>query len=162
MFHHEKDPIIAIGGMTVSTPSAGQVKPDAPEAPPAQNPPAEVPETPRVWDMPTTGMEWCDCGEHCEVTIDRVEEEFFDVLEDCPDWVTHRQLCRIIQYMWRYISVCQFFFDHVERSATAVVGGVKEKYEFLTAVDIAGYFTKTWNGCPEEACEGGLSWTDLD
>lgn len=123
--------------------------------------PVELPEKPNVWEMPNRGMQRCDCGQGCQIDQELVEEEFWLVLNDEPEWVSHQNLCRIIQEFWRYESVCNFFFDHVMLSARVVYGKIAEKYPYLIAVDIVGYFSKTWNGCPEMACEGGQDWSDI-
>ncbi|MFP7706422.1 hypothetical protein [Trueperella sp. LYQ141] len=124
--------------------------------------PAKAPEKPDVWEMPNEGMQWCDCGAGCEIDRETVEDELWFILEDIPEWVSHRTVCQVIQELWNYESVCNFFFDHVALSARAVYGKVAEKYPYSVAVDIVGYFSKTWNGCPEIACEGGLNWSDID
>ncbi len=128
---------------------------------PAVPAPVTAPAVPHVWEMPNEGLQWCDCEEGCEVDRDLVEDQAWLIFDGEPQWVSHPNLCRLIQEFWAYDEVCNFFFDHVERSARAVHGSVAEKYPFPVAIDIAGYFSKTWQGCPEESCQGGGRWSDL-
>ena len=74
------------------------------------------------------------------------------------DMVPHAVVGRICQKIWWYEAVCSFFTDHLDRSAKAVNGSVQQAYEFYTAVDIVGYFVRTWNGCPELACQANFSF----
>lgn len=110
---------------------------------------------PTVWQMPATGIEWCDCGEHHEVTRELILESIIITLGDAPEFLPHPQICEVIMDLWNYEDVCSFFHDHVKLSAEAINGSVQDRYPFETGVEIIAYFTKTWNGCPEEACKGG-------
>lgn len=107
---------------------------------------------PNIWLIPGAGMAWCDCGADHELTRTEVEANFrrkFDVGGRVP----HPEVVTEIRELWNYKSICPFFLLQVEESARAVVGRVDESYLFADAVDIAGWFTKTWQGCPSESCE---------
>lgn len=107
------------------------------------------------------GMGWCDCGESHElddldITLALEEVEG----EDFPESVTHPHVCDAIQALWYYDSVCNFFFDHVALSARKAAGRIKPEYPMAEAEAIVRYFSDTWQGCPEEACEEAFyeSW----
>lgn len=145
--------------MPVSTLTA----PTTPETAPVTPKETTTLPIPEVWEMPTTGLQWCDCGCDCEVDEELICDYMEDVLgERTPEWVTHPELCRVIQELWNYESVCAFFFDHVDLSAKKINGSVAKRYRGTVATAIIGYFSKTWNGCPEEACEGGMDWSDVE
>ena len=106
---------------------------------------------PDVWDLPGTGMAWCDCGESHSLSRD-------DVAPCRPGGpprgrrVRHREVVRVTQALWGYWWVCRFFHLKVEDAAVAVSGAVRTSYPLDDAIDITGLFTQTWQGCPEEAC----------
>lgn len=111
---------------------------------------------PNVWEMPTTGIEWCDCGEHCKVTRQLVENSIMETLGTIPSpFITHTEICETLMDLWNYVEVCEFFHDKVKQSAETMHGSVAEKYPTETAYEIIAHFSKTWQGCPEEACTGG-------
>lgn len=125
------------------------------QAPTPVEVPAEESSPADPWEMERTGIQWCDCGEDHE--LDRIDAEidleelgFFE-----GDLVPHLAVCAECQKMWNYVEVCEFFYDHVAYSAKKVNGEVAETYPYPVAVDIIGYFYKTWQGCPREVCEGG-------
>jgi hypothetical protein len=121
---------------------------------PVTIPPRTV-ETPQVWEMPTTGVEWCVCGDESHVVSrDRVLLWAAEVVKGW-EWMTHDEVIMIAMDMWNYESVCEFFLMKVRDCAVAVHGEVAQKYPFETGLEIIGYFMKTWHGCPELACEGG-------
>lgn len=127
---------------------------DTIEAPAPTEVPTETPfEKPNVWDMPTTGSGWCDCGEDHPLDTDWVLDCAMENAED-PEWMTHKEVIQTAKDVWEYDSVCAFFRMVINDSATAVHGAPAEKYPFKTGVEIVIYFSKIWNGCPEEACEG--------
>lgn len=97
---------------------------------------------PNVWEMPATGIEWCDCGEHHEVTRELILESIISTLVDDPEFLTHPQICEVIMELWNYVDVCKFFHDHVNLSAETVNGRVQDRYPFKTGVEIIAYFTK--------------------
>ncbi|AZA14641.1 hypothetical protein ACFPVT_03555 [Corynebacterium choanae] len=101
------------------------------------------------WTMPTTGMQWCDCGADCELEREEVAAMFTDLGFDDGNLVPVDVVAAIIQHIWDYESVCVFFVDHLRRSLKAIHGSMETMVLFAEAVDIVGYFTKTWQGCPE-------------
>lgn len=125
------------------------------QAPAPMEVPAEEPSLADPWEMERTGIQWCDCGEYHELeridaVIDLEELGFYE-----DDLVPHLAVCAECQKMWNYVEVCEFFYDHVAYSAKKVNGEVAAAYPYPVAVDIIGYFYKTWQGCPREVCEGG-------
>lgn len=131
----------------------------APSAPAHPSTP-QAPSAPDIWEMPTTGMGWCDCGCGHEITEEIIQEEIEFCLDEVSEHITHPQVCRVLMELWRYESVCAFFHDAVRRSAEAVHGEVAPSYRLPVGRAIIGHFCKTWNGCPQEACDGGLGWDD--
>lgn len=116
--------------------------------------PTEAPvEKPNVWEMPTTGSGMCDCGEDHDLDMDWLIDCAFETVED-PEWMTHKEVIRTAKMFWEYESICEFFRMAINVSATAVNGQPAEKYKFETGMEIVAHFSKTWNGCPEEACQG--------
>jgi hypothetical protein len=129
------------------------------EAPAPTEAPTEAPlEKPDVWNMPTTGIGWgCDCEEDSqELDADWLNELAEDISED-PEWMTHEEVLELAQEFWEYEDICTFFRMIVGDSAKAVNGKIAEKYKFTIGVEIVAYFSKVWNGCPEEACGMGDS-----
>lgn len=125
------------------------------QAPTPLEVPAEEPSLADPWEMERTGIQWCDCEEDHELeridaVIDLEELGFFE-----GDMVPHLAVCAECQKMWNYVEVCEFFYDHVAYSAKKINGEVAAAYPYPVAVDIIGYFYKTWQGCPREVCEGG-------
>lgn len=132
-------------------PTRPQVDPLSPEQP------KEGGEIPDVWEMPTQGVEWCDCGENHQLTPDHVRAVIRATLGSMPEEsITHVQVCAVIMELWRYISVCQFFHDQVNLSAKAMYGSVAKEYPIKIGMEIIAHFSKHWHGCPQEACEGGF------
>jgi hypothetical protein len=113
--------------------------------------PAKV-EEPFSWDMPNKGTEWCSCEKTDCLTRKVILGYAKDVVED-EDWVTHEELVFIISNLWDYEDTCEFFLMAVNRSAVFVNGRVAVKYELERSLEIASYFSKTWNGCPAEICD---------
>lgn len=156
----------AVDDLALNAP-AGSTALAAPSLPPRAAPPAsapapvEVPAAPDVWEMPSTGMDWCDCGQGHEVTESFIAELIEELVEDPSESITHPEVCLVIMDLWQYAEVCEFFFDAVALSARAVNGEVAPAYPTPVGRRIIGHFTKTWNGCPQEACEGGLDWDDV-
>lgn len=122
------------------------------EAPAPTEAPVPV-EKPNVWEMPTTGSGWCDCGQNHELDTDWLLDCAFETVDD-PEWMTHKEVIRTAKMFWEYEAVCEFFRMAINVSATAVNGQPDEKYKFETGMEIVAHFSKTWNGCPEEACQG--------
>lgn len=128
------------------------VNSDAPVAPPPS-----VPVTrPDVWSMPDTGAEWCDCGQHHPVDRDLVRDMVLRSLGAAPERIEHTEICLVLMDMWCYVEVCEFFHDAVCRAAGQVNGEVAVDYPLAVGEEIIAYFSKTWNGCPVEACAGGF------
>lgn len=118
--------------------------------------PTETPipvEKPNVWEMPTTGSGMCDCGEDHDLDTDWLIDCAFETVDD-PEWMTHKEVIKTAKMFWEYESICEFFRMAINVSATAVNGEPAEKYKFETGMEIVAHFSKTWNGCPEEACQG--------
>lgn len=111
----------------------------------------EIDGMPDVWDMPDQGIEWCECGDSHPLGRDTVEAFARDVVGD-SEWITHKEVEFITMDLWAYESVCRFFLMQVEEASVKVHGAVAEKYPFETGIEIVGYFSKTWNGCPDEIC----------
>ena len=136
-------------------------EPAAPTAPVAPVAPAAPTETPDVWEMPNQGSGWCDCGEDHDVDRELVRYMIGRALgrgASDRESITHPEVCRVIMGMWRYVEVCRFFHDAVERSATAMHGSVAPEYPMDAGRRIIAHFAKTWNGCPEQLCGGGFDW----
>ena len=110
--------------------------------------------SPDVWTLPRTGAEWCDCGEHHPVDLDLVRSMIERSLGQHNNRIEHREICRVLMEMWRYEEVCDFFHDAVCYAAETCNGEVDADYPINTGEEIIAYFSKTWNGCPVEACEG--------
>lgn len=122
---------------------------------PALTPIPELPSSPSdPWDLPEQGLRWCDCGEDCPPPgRDVAEGELLSMGYGEGDAVPHLAVIAACQKMWSYETVCAFFTDHVDLSAQRVNGKVEQAYSFGIAVDIIGYFSRTWQGCPEEVCD---------
>lgn len=120
--------------------------------------PHSAPDTvtiPDVWDLPQQGSEWCECGGDC--TVDRETAiAFARMVVGDREWITHEEVIMIAMDVWSYISVCEFFMMAIREAAEKVNGSVEDKYKFETGLAIIGYFSKHWNGCPEQACAGGV------
>jgi len=107
---------------------------------------------PDVWAMPSEGIEWCDCGDSHEISRGDILE-FSEYYAQDKDWITHEEVVQSCMSFWNYDAVCEFFLMKVRDSAIVVAGEVKDKYPMEEGIEIIGYFSKTWQGCPEEACE---------
>ena len=113
--------------------------------------PSEAHVVPDVWRMPSRGIEWCDCGKHHELDRDIVLGFARDLVED-PEWMTHDEVIDTAMDLWNYLSVCEFFLLAIRRSAHAVNGDAAWRYPFERGLEIVAYFSKTWQGCPEQIC----------
>ena len=102
------------------------------------------------WLMPRSGMQYCECGQGCEVDRELVDEVLAEYGFGSADQVPHSTVITVCADIWGYDEVCDFFLDHVNLSARRVDGHVLESYPYGVAVDMVGYFSKTWQGCPEE------------
>jgi hypothetical protein len=130
---------------TQGTPPAGDARRRA------RGEPFDTDLVPDVWQMPSRGIEWCDCGQHHAVDRKIVLEFAQDVVED-REWMTHDEVVDTAMDLWNYVSVCEFFLMAIRRSASAVNGGPAQRYRFERGLEIVAYFSKTWQGCPEEIC----------
>lgn len=130
-----------------------------PAGAPAMGPAVAPTVKPDMWEMPNEGSGWCDCGEDHPVdeplVRSMIRRELGEGAEN-RDSITHSEVCRVIMGMWRYVEVCAFFHDAVDRSAEAANGRVDAEYPMPIGMEIIAYFAKTWNGCPEELCGGGF------
>jgi len=121
-------------------------------APTTPQPPAWV--IPDVWHEEATGLEWCDCGDHCPLT-----RRFIATIADnvcgqaSPERITHPQVIAIAKNVWAYESVCRFFTMAIEDAAVRVNGTVAKDYPREVGLEIVKAFSNRWNGCPEEGCE---------
>lgn len=106
---------------------------------------------PDAWSIPGTGQEWCNCGEDHVLTREDVHQRYVDA-GAANGRVPHPVVVQVTEALWGYTKVCRFFDLALEDAARAVVGRVQVDYEEAEAVDITGTFSKTWQGCPEEAC----------
>ena len=113
--------------------------------------PADTELVPDVWQLPSRGIEWCDCGQHHVLNRKIVLGFAQEVVED-REWMTHDEVVDTAMDLWNYVSVCEFFLMAIRRSASTVNGGPAQKYRFERGLEIVAYFSKTWQGCPEEVC----------
>ena len=74
-----------------------------------------------------------------------------DVVAD-PEWITHDEVIDTAMDLWNYIAVCEFFLMGIRSSAETINGAPEPKYPFERGLEIIAYFSKTWQGCPEEIC----------
>ena len=110
-----------------------------------------------VWSMPSAGMSWCECGQDHELTAAIVYKFIVEAGYETRQRLTHGQLSDVIAYVWKYSEVCRFFHLAVEQAAKLVHGKVDKTYPLGHSVDIIGYFSKTWQGCPDAAYQDGES-----
>lgn len=116
--------------------------------------PTETPtptQAPSVWDMPDTSAGVCDCGGNCttnrEVVLEVAHHLGFD-----KKWLLHDEIIDMAMELWAYEAVCEFFLMVINDSAKAVNGEVANRYPFERGIEIVGYFSKTWQGCPDDTC----------
>ncbi|WP_404286960.1 hypothetical protein [Glutamicibacter arilaitensis] len=114
----------------------------------------EVHIKPDVWNMPDKGQPWCDCGEAHELSADIVYEFAEELRLDPRSSMSHLQLIELTMEVWNFEEVCRFFHLALNDAAQIIHGKVAEHYPFAVGIDIVGYFSKTWQGCPEEVCGG--------
>lgn len=106
-----------------------------------------------VWTMPSSGLSWCDCGQEHELTANFVYQTILEAGFEPDRPLSHEQLAAVIADVWDYCEVCRFFYLAVEQAARRIHGKVDESYPLSHSVDIVGYFSKTWQGCPDAACQ---------
>ncbi len=116
---------------------------------------------PTVWDLPDQGVQWCDCGQDHALTLDFVIDVAEDLGHDDEVFLTHQEVVELTMEVWGFAEVCRFFHLALNAAAECVNGAVEEEYRTFVAFDIVGYFSKTWQGCPAQACEGGYSSSDI-
>ncbi|PQZ86678.1 hypothetical protein CQ018_18535 [Arthrobacter sp. MYb227] len=107
--------------------------------------------SPNVWLMPSRGIEWCDCGKHHVLDRDTIEYFAAQIVSD-PEWMTHDEVIDTAMDLWNYVAVCEFFMMGIRTSASVVTGNLAPKYRYERGLEIVAYFSKTWQGCPEEIC----------
>jgi len=105
-----------------------------------------------VWSMPNRGLAWCDCGDDHELTEDFVFKTLIEIGLEPSRMLTHEELTELTAAVWMHDEVCRFFELAVNEAAKAIHGGVDEIYPLRHTLEIVGYFSKTWQGCPEEDC----------
>ncbi|MCV9994633.1 hypothetical protein OIU93_10035 [Paeniglutamicibacter sp. ZC-3] len=113
--------------------------------------PSDAELVPDVWQMPSRGIEWCDCGQHHAVDR-KIVLDFAEAVVEDREWMTHDEVIDTAMDLWNYVSVCEFFLMGIRRSASAVNGGPAVKYRFERGLEIVAFFSKTGQGCPEEIC----------
>lgn len=106
---------------------------------------------PNVWDLPDTSSGLCECGNNCMVTRELLIDIAFHLRFD-REWLTHDEVIDLAMEVWNYDGVCEFFLIVINDSAKAVFGEVAERYPFEKGLEIVGYFSKTWQGCPDTSC----------
>lgn len=107
---------------------------------------------PDVWGMPTTGIPWCDHpDDHVPYRPDVVA--LYRGRESADGRVPHEVVVEVTRELWGYEWVCRFFQLKVEEAARAIVGAVLPSYQVRDAIDITGFFSKRWQGCPQQACQ---------
>lgn len=111
---------------------------------------------PSIWDMPDSGLQWCDCGGDHQLQRDDISDiaSHLSIEEDAT--ITHQQLVILTMELWNYVEVCRFFHLRLNDAAQHIHGTIAELYPYEDGMDIVGYFSKTWQGCPEEVCAGGF------
>lgn len=103
-----------------------------------------------VWALPNAGMQWCDCGENHELTRDHVWKIVNELgLQRCLE-LTYLELTQVAMTLWRLDEPCLFFSQGLDRAIMAVYGSFDRHYRIGAALDIVGYFSKNWQGCPED------------
>ncbi|GAB3847819.1 hypothetical protein [Nesterenkonia populi] len=133
-------------------------EPAAP-AQPQTRPEPELPSIPEIWEAPSQGTQWCDCGKDHPLTRDAVLRAASFLRGQQPEHLTHSQVCRITMELWNYVEVCPFFHMAVDDAACRCHGEKAERYPFETGLAIVKRFSDRWNGCPEEQlCRGGFGW----
>ena len=147
--HFEEEPVAPSELLrttgTQGKPPAGDARRQTPREP------ADTELVPDVWQLPSRGIEWCDCGQHHVLNRKIVLGFAQEVVED-REWMTHDEVVDTAMDLWNYVSVCEFFLMAIRRSASTVNGGPAQKYRFERGLEIVAYFSKTWQGCPEEVC----------
>ncbi|WP_426733550.1 hypothetical protein [Glutamicibacter sp. 2E12] len=106
-----------------------------------------------VWSMPSQGLAWYDCGKGHELTEEIVLQAMAAAGFGPGRPLAHGQLAELIADLWHYSQVCRFFHLAVEQAAMRIHGKVDEIYPWEHSTDIVGYFSKTWQGCPDAACQ---------
>lgn len=120
-----------------------------------QNPePRRQGKTPRVgtswvWALPSKGIEWCDCGGGHELTREVVWSIAHELrMQRCLE-LTYAELMELAMAVWRHVAVCSFFQEALNRAIIDVYGRYDRHYPIGAALDIVGYLSKNWQGCPE-------------
>jgi hypothetical protein len=109
---------------------------------------------PDVWGLPSSGIGWCDCGEHHQLTREVVALNVAAACGGLPVRITHRRVVQAAARLWRYESVCRFFTMAVEDAAKRVNGQIDDTYPVEVGLAIVKDFSDRWAGCPAEVCGG--------
>ncbi|MGP9487523.1 hypothetical protein ACT3UD_08220 [Glutamicibacter sp. 287] len=109
---------------------------------------------PDIWTMPDKGLSWCDCGAAHELSADIVYGFAEELGLDTREAMTHPQLVELTMEVWNFEAVCRFFHLALNEATQFIHGTVAEEYPFAEGIDIVGYFSKTWQGCPAAECRG--------
>lgn len=107
-----------------------------------------------VWPMPRQGIAWCDCGDGHELSEDFVFNTLIDIGLEPSRMLTHEELTELAAAVWNYDGPCRFFELAVDEAAKVIHGTIDQVYPLRHTLPIVGYFSKTWQGCPEAACQG--------
>jgi len=107
-----------------------------------------------VWSMPRTGIVWCECSEDHELTKEFVVNTMIEMGLHPVRQLTLDELIELTAAVWNYEEVCRFFVLAVEEAALHIHGHIDSSYPLQESLSIVGYFSKTWQGCPDEACSG--------
>lgn len=104
---------------------------------------------PDIWLIPIVDQNQCLCGE------DHIIEqwEIAPLFEDFLDAVPHAAVQAAIMFLWGYTQVCDSFLINLDAAILNVTNALGGIYSKAHAIDIAGYFTQTWQGCPHEKCK---------
>ncbi|MFJ2619306.1 hypothetical protein [Glutamicibacter sp. NPDC087344] len=105
-----------------------------------------------VWAMPTTGMSWCDCGEGHELNREIIWSISHHLGLERRSELSYAELFDLAMEVWRYDVVCRFFKLSFDDAIDRVYGRHARRYPMASALDIIGYFSKRWQGCPELDC----------
>lgn len=107
-----------------------------------------------VWAMPATGMRWCECGEGHELNREIIWSISRELGLERRRELSYAELFELVMEVWRYDEVCSFFRMAVDDAIDRVYGRHARRYPMVSALDIIGYFSKRWQGCPEFDCDG--------
>lgn len=115
------------------------------------------------WQLPQNLPRPCETGD-CESDTFAPEEaefEFGDLGFFAGRMVPHLACLSVCQRMLGYYDVCEAFAEHMDVVVKAINGQAADAYPYETAMRIVGYFLRTWEGCPNMVCAGGMDYSEL-